>query len=41
MNGSPETCVVNVESEVHMFSVKEAEYLIGYLFFRGGIAMTV
>ncbi len=41
MNGSPETCMGNVESEVHMFSVKEAEYLIGYLFFRGGIAMTI
>ncbi len=41
MNGSPETCMGNVESEVHMSSVKEAEYLISYLFFRGGIAMTV
>ena len=41
MNGSPETCMVNVEPEVHLFSVEEAEYLIGYLFFRGGMAMTI
>ena len=41
MNGSPEACMGNGESGVHMFSVKEAECLIGYLFFRGGMAMTI